>query len=57
MIFYGDDTEFVSGTSSGSLQDVFCVGGFGIKDLGSIKKIEELMESVKMLIKSLPICL
>lgn len=47
MIFYGDDTEFASDPSSGKSQDVFCVGGFGIKDFTSVRKIEELIESVK----------
>ena len=51
MIFYGDDTEFLSDTfigTSQTSQDVFCVGGFGIKDFTSIRKIEELIESVKI---------
>jgi hypothetical protein len=51
MIFYGDDTEFVSHTSIRKSQDVFCVGGFGIEDFKSIRKIEELIESVKIAYK------
>jgi len=54
MIFYGDDTEFVSHPSIRKSQDVFCVGGFGIKDFKSIRKIDELIESVKIAYKVPP---
>lgn len=47
MIFFGDDTEFVSRKSAASLQDVFCIGGFGISSIDSIPKLEQLIESVK----------
>jgi hypothetical protein len=33
MIFYGDDSEFVSRTSIRKSQDVLCVGGFTLNPL------------------------
>ncbi|MDH5683240.1 MAG: hypothetical protein OEZ20_02110 [candidate division WOR-3 bacterium] len=47
MIFFGDDVELVSGTSATISQDVFCVGGFGIKSIDSIQKVERIIELVK----------
>lgn len=47
MIFFGDDTEFISKVTVRKVQDVFCIGGFGISNISSIKKVEELIESVK----------
>lgn len=47
MIFFGDDIEFVSGASTTSSQDVFCIGGFGIKGIDTIQKVEQAIESVK----------
>jgi hypothetical protein len=47
MIFFGDDIEFVSRASVTTSQDVFCIGGFGIKSIDSIANVERVIESVK----------
>jgi hypothetical protein len=48
MIFFGDDTEFISRSRSGKSPDVFCIGGFGISDFACVVRIEELIDSVKV---------
>lgn len=53
MIFYGDDTEFISDRAA-EKQDVFCIGGFGIKNFPTMRKIEELIDSVKTAYDILP---